>query len=348
MKRMTVMMLVCFSFGFTQTSENWKIHDMSRPLPPVVDPGTESTQDKPGIPPSDAVVLFDGTDLSLWCSMNGEPARWPVKNGYMETRPGTGPIQTRLGFGDCQLHVEWAAPVPAVGTGQGRGNSGVFLMGKYEVQVLDSYENLTYADGQAAAVYAQYPPLVNACRKPGQWQSYDIVFHRPRFGAQGELLAPATMTVLHNGVLVQDNVELLGGTRWLNRLPYENHSDRLPISLQDHSNPVQYRNIWIRPLVETEHKELRQTVFYSESAFGKFTGDYRINPGPPLVILNRGDRLYVRMYPGQQDELYAVAENEFVSVKVDMKVVFSEEKDGKMTKVTFYQGGGETEAERVN
>ncbi len=320
---------------------------MSRPRPVVVGPGTASTQDKPGIPPSDAVVLFDGTDLSLWRSTDGSPARWPVRDGYMETRPGTGPIHTHFGFGDCQLHVEWAAPVPAKGSGQGRGNSGVFLMGRYEVQVLDSYENQTYADGQAAAVYAQYPPLVNANRPPGQWQCYDIIFHRPRFCPGGELIKPATMTVLHNGVLVQDHVTLLGATRWLNRLPYQPHSDRLPISLQDHSNPVRFRNIWVRPLKETEHKNLLHTIYYSETALQKFTGKYKFNPGSPIVVLNQDDRLFVGMYPGQEDELFAVKENVFKSVRVDMKFVFSNEKNGKMLKLTFFQGGGETTVERL-
>src|SRR6266852_4748219 len=186
------------TFSNAQVDTKWKIHDPDRPLPPVIEPGTASTQDAPGRPPSDAVVLFDGKDLSKWAHKDGSAAKWKVENGY---------IYTREAFGDCQLHVEFAEPVPPKGESQERGNSGVFLMGLYEIQVLDSYENKTYADGQAASVYGQYPPLVNASRAPGQWQSYDIVFRGPRFAKDGKLLGPARVTVLHDGVLVQDNVE---------------------------------------------------------------------------------------------------------------------------------------------
>jgi hypothetical protein len=171
-----------------------------------------------------------------------------VRDGYMEAVKGSGSVRTAQGFGDCQLHVEWAAPTPAVGSDQDRGNSGVFLMDTYEVQILDSYENKTYADGSAAAIYGQFPPLVNACRRPGEWQTYDIVFHRPRFDGSGALVSPARMTVFHNGILVHDNDELTGPTAWKARPPYKAHADRLPISLQDHSHPVRFRNIWIRDL----------------------------------------------------------------------------------------------------
>jgi hypothetical protein len=227
----------------------WAIHDMNRPQPPVVDPGPPAEQ--PARPPSDAIVLFDGKDLSQWQSATGQ-AKWKVENGYMEVVKGTGGISTKQGFGDCQLHIEWRAPVPAVGEGQGRGNSGVFLMGRYEVQVLDSYQNKTYPDGQAAAVYGQHPPLVNACRPPGQWQTYDIVFHRPRFDKDGKVVSPARVTVLHNGVLAQNNVELTGPTGHHQRPPYAQHADRLPISLQDHGNPMRFRNIWVRELPESK------------------------------------------------------------------------------------------------
>ncbi len=169
----------------------------------------------------------------------------------MEVVAGTGAISTNKGFGDCQLHVEWAAPAMPVGEGQERGNSGVFLMSLYEVQVLDSYHNTTYPDGQAAAVYGQYPPLVNVSRPPGEWQTYDILFHRPRFDGQGQVLQPARVTVLHNGILVQDNVTLTGPTAHRARPPYRRHEDRLPVTLQDHGAPVRYRNIWIRELPET-------------------------------------------------------------------------------------------------
>ena len=225
--------------------QQWSIHDETRPMPPVVDPGPAGP---PAPIPADAIVLFGGTDLSEWTNAKGAPAGWQVRDGYMEVAKGKGSIRTTRGFGDCQLHVEWAAPAAAVGSGQDRGNSGVFLMDLYEVQVLDSYDSKTYADGMAAAIYGQFPPLVNASRKPGEWQMYDIVFHAPRFDERGALLAPARMTVFHNGILVHDNEELTGPTAHKARPPYKAHADRLPISLQDHSHPVRYRNIWIREL----------------------------------------------------------------------------------------------------
>jgi Domain of Unknown Function (DUF1080) len=233
-----------------QVDPRWKANDPDRPLPPVIDPGTASTQDAPGRPPSDAVVLFDGKNISQWTGEDGQPAKWKVANGYMEVVPHSGYIHTRQPFGDCQLHVEFAEPVPPVGEGQDRGNSGVFLMGLYEVQVLDSYQNKTYADGQSSAVYGQFPPQVNASRPPGQWQTYDIIFHGPRLDNDGNLLRPARMTVLHNGVLVQDNVELSGPTAHHDRPPYKPTPTKLPLSLQDHGNPVRFRNIWIRDLDE--------------------------------------------------------------------------------------------------
>ncbi len=240
-------LLFSAQLSLAQSPMKWKIHDLNRPVPPVIDPGTASTPEMPGHPPSDAVVLFDGTDLSKWTGEKGKPAEWNVSNGYMEVKPNTGAISTKEAFGDCQLHVEFAEPLPAVGESQERGNSGVFLMGLYEIQVLDSYQNKTYADGQASAVYGQYPPLVNAARPPGQWQTYDIIFHAPRF-ADGKLLHPARATVLHNGVLVQDNVEPTGPTAHGERPPYKPGPDKLPLTLQDHGTLVRYRNIWIREL----------------------------------------------------------------------------------------------------
>jgi len=223
----------------------WEVHDMNRPRPPVVAPGVENH-----LPPADAIVLFDGTDLSAWrSSKDGGNAKWKIQDGYMEVVRDTGDIQTRQAFGSCQLHIEWAAPEVVKGSGQGRGNSGVFLMGRYEVQVLDSYENDTYPDGQAAAIYGQKPPLVNACRKPGQWQTYDIIFHAPVF-QDGRLEKPATVTVLHNGVLVQDHWEIQGTTFHKQRAAYQPHPDKLPLRLQDHGDLVRFRNIWIRPLDE--------------------------------------------------------------------------------------------------
>ena len=221
---------------------SWPPGDRSRPLPPKI------TAD-PGSPPSDAVVLFDGQSLAAWQQSNGKPAAWRVRDGYFEVAPGSGDLVTVQPFGDCQLHLEWATPSPPQGTDQEPGNSGVYMMSNYEIQVLDSFRNQTYADGQAAAVYGQYPPLVNASRPSGEWQSYDIVFHGPRFGAAAELLRLATLTLLHNGVLVQDHVRLTGPTDYMNRPAYRPHPEKMPLLLQDHGQPVRYRNIWIRELV---------------------------------------------------------------------------------------------------
>ncbi|MGC0774266.1 MAG: DUF1080 domain-containing protein [Candidatus Acidiferrum sp.] len=235
-----------------QVDTRWKQHDMNRPVPTVVDPGTSSTQAEPGRPPSDATILFDGKDLSKWQQDDGSPAKWKIENGYVEVVAKTGEMRTKEAFGDCQLHVEFREPTPPHGESQERGNSGVFLQGLYEVQVLDSYENKTYADGQASAIYGQYPPLVNASRPPGEWQWYDIVFHGPRFDANGKLLRKARFTVFHNGVLVQDNVEPTGPTAHGERPPYKPTPEKLPLALQDHGNPVRYRNIWIRELKSGE------------------------------------------------------------------------------------------------
>ena len=240
--------LSAVSSSFSQAPTiTWKIHDPNRPLPPIITPGTSSTQDKAGTAPSDATVLFDGKDLSHWVDKDNKPAKWKVENGYMEVAPGTGNISSSESFGDCQLHVEFAEPSPAHGESQERGNSGVFLQGLYEIQVLDSYENKTYADGQAAALYGQYPPQVNASRPPAQWQSYDVIFHGARF-KDGKLTRPARVTVFHNGVLVQDNVELTGPTAHGERPPYKPGPDKGPLQLQDHEFPVRFRNIWIREL----------------------------------------------------------------------------------------------------
>jgi len=200
-----------------------------------------------GPPPADAIVLFDGKDLSQWKSDKGGPAMWDVKDG-VATVNGTGSISTKRGFGDCQLHVEWATPAEVKGEGQGRGNSGVYLQGRYEVQVLDSYNNKTYYHGQAGSIYKQSAPLVNVSRKPGEWQTYDIIYHAPRFNEKRELVKPGTVTLLQNGVLVQDNVAIRGGTAASGAPKYQFHSMKEPLGLQDHHNPVRYRNIWIREL----------------------------------------------------------------------------------------------------
>ena len=228
---------------------DWPQHSEDRPRPRVVEPGAVYTI----APPADATVLFGGTSLDKWASANGASAKWRVVDGAFEAVPGTGQLSTREGFGDVQLHIEWASPKPAVGTGQDRGNSGVFMAdGRYEVQVLDSRDNVTYADGQAGALYGQFPPLVNATRAPGEWQAYDIVYHRPRFKNDGSLQSAARFTVFLNGVLIQDNMELVGPTANKSRPPYTKHADRLPITLQDHVHPVRFRNVWLRDLEKAQ------------------------------------------------------------------------------------------------
>jgi hypothetical protein len=237
--------------GFTDTpllpGGRWHVHDSGRPHPRVVDPGIASSQAAPGRPPSDAVVLFDGADLSNWRDSDGRPSKWRLEGGALVSTGGAGQLVSVKEFGDCQLHVEFATPSDVKGSSQGRGNSGVFLFNRYEVQVLDSYQNPTYADGHAAAIYGQHPPLVNASRRPGEWQTYDIIFTAPRFTG-GELVSPAYATVFHNGVAVQNHVEILGPTVYRQLPKYVAHGERGPIGLQDHGNPVRFRNIWVREL----------------------------------------------------------------------------------------------------
>jgi hypothetical protein len=223
-----------------------KLTEVWEPVPAKVTPG-EGTK-----APSDAIVLFDGKDLSAWRHDDGSPAKWRVADGAFTVVKGTGGIVTRSPFGDCQLHVEWRAPETIEGEGQGRGNSGIYLQGRYEVQVLDSYESRTYSNGQAGSIYKQHIPLVNACRKPGEWQTYDIVFSAPRFNEDGSVKRPAYVTVLHNGVLIQNHVELKGSTAYIGAPSYTKHELKLPLMLQDHGNPVSYRDIWIRELALPE------------------------------------------------------------------------------------------------
>jgi len=244
MKRLTFAGLL-FLFGaitFAQQQKNPESTELYQPVPPVVTPGEGSR------PPSDAIVLFDGTNLNEWTNAKGESAAWTVADGCMTVKPGTGIIQTKRGFGDCQLHIEWRSPVVVTGDGQGRGNSGVFLQNRYELQVLDSYENKTYSNGQAGSIYKQSIPLVNACRKPGEWQTYDIIFQAPRFSENGRIAVPARITVLQNGIVIQNNTEIRGTTPYIGLPEYITHSMKEPISLQDHGNLVSYRNVWIREL----------------------------------------------------------------------------------------------------
>ncbi len=231
----------------------WHLHDPDRPQPRVITPGATFSQNAPA--PSDAQVLFDGHDLSQWQTERGDAAVWKITDGSVETQPGGG-IRTRGKWADFQLHVEWASPNPPHGDGQGRGNSGILINGMYEVQVLDSYQAKTYPDGQAAAIYGQSPPLVNASKPPGDWQTYDIIFESPRWNDAGEVTKKAIITVLHNGVVVQNHYELAGMTDGLSpALPWKSlskypppHPPEVFIELQDHNNPVRFRNIWVRTL----------------------------------------------------------------------------------------------------
>jgi hypothetical protein len=226
----------------------YRVHDGTRPQPRVVTPGTASTQETPGQPPSDAVVLFDGKDLSAWRKGNGQPAEWTVADGAFTVKPKTGDILTRQEFGDCQLHLEFRAPNPTRGDDQGRGNSGLMLFGRYEFQILDCYDNLTYPDGTVGAVYGQTPPLVNAARKPGEWQSLDVLFSAPRFKADGSVETPAHVTILLNGVVVQNHTRIIGAVAFREVGKYTPHGPKGPILLQDHGDPVAFRNIWVREL----------------------------------------------------------------------------------------------------
>lgn len=225
----------------------WHVHDGKRPQPRVIAPSTCSTQGTPGQPPSDAVVLFNGNHLSQWQTEKGGPAAWKVENGYTEVVPRAGDILTRDQFGDIQLHVEWRTPGLVRGESPGYGNSGIFLFGVYEVQVFESSRDLIYADGQAGAIYGQYPPLVNASLKPGDWQVFEILFTAPRFEG-GKLATPAYLTVLQNGAVIHNHTAVLGetGHRILPR--YVDRGPKGPIRLQDHGDLVRYRNIWVRPL----------------------------------------------------------------------------------------------------
>ena len=241
-------------FAQVQPAESgWPRNDMNRPRPPVVTPAQQSL---PVPPPADAIVLFDGRDMSGWELVRGGPVDWKIENGYVEVvngpgeirpaSPGTGSIRTREQFGDIQLHIEWASPNPPQGVAQDRGNSGVYLMGRYELQVLDSYgREDTYADGQAGAFYGQLPPLANASRPPGEWQAYDVIFRTPRYAADGTLTEAARVTVIHNGIVIQNNEVLRTGGGGQNAA---NPLVTGPLQLQDHNRPVRYRNIWVRKL----------------------------------------------------------------------------------------------------
>lgn len=240
---LTIHALFAVAAGGLGAQTDPRATEVWEPVPKIITPGIGTAA------PSDAIVLFNGTDLSQWVrAPEGTAPRWKVEDGAFMPVRGSGGLRTKQSFGDCQLHIEWRTPAVVSGEGQGRGNSGVFLMERYEVQVLDSYDNRTYSNGQAASLYKQAIPLVNASRKPGEWQSFDIVFRAPRRDAAGNVTTPAFVTVFHNGVLVQDHVALKGNTVYTGQPFYEQHGDKEPLMLQDHGNPVAFRNVWIREL----------------------------------------------------------------------------------------------------
>jgi hypothetical protein len=314
---------------------NWLGHDRERPLPPVVNPGVASSQDHPGVPPSDAVVLFDGKDTAQWVAMDGSPTKWIVKDGALECVPGSGFVRTLQSFGDCQLHVEWASPTPVKGDSQGRGNSGVFFgYDRYEIQVLDSYENKTYADGSAASIYGQYPPLVNATRPPGQWQTYDIIWTAPRFDAEGKLLSPARMTTLHNGVLVQNNVELTGRDPWIGRPAYVAHPERLPIAFQDHGNPVRFRNIWVRELGKYRQPEF----MLSDALLDAYAGDYPRGKNDVTKVRRLPDGLLALSMAGSELVMHAASPTHFYALTTDVQIKFDFTGEKKRMLVTVGDG----------
>jgi hypothetical protein len=325
-----------------QPDSNYIDHDRTRPQPVAVTGATASTQEQAGKPPSDAVVLFDGKDLSQWVSLDGTPTKWITRDGYMECVKGSGYVRTVQNFGDCQLHVEWATPVPPHGEGQGRGNSGVFFgLDRYEVQVLDSYGNQTYADGSAAAVYGQYPPLVNASRPPGEWQIYDIIYTAPRFDANSKLRSEARLTVFHNGVLVQNNVQLTGPTSWLERAPYEPHPEKQPISLQDHGNPVRFRNIWIRELGKPGRKEFT----LSQALLDNYAGGYVSSDNNHLELTRYGSQLALRLN-GVRFLLFAESPTKFFAKTTDVQIEFPSASQDKPDHLIYSVGEGANEAKR--
>jgi hypothetical protein len=336
------------SLVFAQLSTGWKQHDWDRARPKVINPGENKL---PSSVPSDAIVLFDGSSLDKWRAADGSPATWVIKDGVMESVPGGGYIYTKEGFGDVQLHVEWASPARVEGTSQGRGNSGVFLQGLFEVQVLDSYENITYADGQAGAIYGQYPPLVNASRKPGEWQSYDIIFRRPHYDDSGKLSQPARMTVLHNGVLVQDSVRPLGPTSWLQHHPYVKSAEKLPLSFQDHGNPVRYRNVWLRELpTETIEQPAKPydpvVVKLSDEQVARIVGKYERQGGGMWEVSEKNGKLWFHTIATPL-EMIPHSEKEFGLRYTSGVIKVEYDENQNPTKMEFFMGGSTSRATRA-
>ena len=333
----------------TVTASQWKVHDMNRPRPQVVEPLTQAL---PTTPPKNAVVLFNGTDFSHWKGKDSSGVKWKMEKDYMEIVPGTGAITSEDKFGDVFLHVEWASPDEPNRRGQDRGNSGIFFMDQYELQVLDSYQADTYADGQAGALYGQAPPRFNACKPRGEWNAYDIFFRRPRFGADSTLQSPARITVLHNGILIQDNEEYRGPTSWLKYLPYKKHADQLPISLQEHNCRVRYRNIWAVPLPELAMPSKDygdKPISLPQADLDKYVGTYQRQNSPATIIVTKKDgRLYSDFFyrPGAL-ELVPISSNEFALKETAGTITFAVDDKGNPTSLVFHLGGEDMPATKI-
>lgn len=319
----------------------WKIHDMNRPRPQTVEP---LAQTLPAPAPKNAIMLFDGKDFSHWVAKDSGDVKWKLENGYMEIVPGTGEIISKDKFGDMFLHVEWASPIDSARKGQDRGNSGIFFMHQYELQVLDSYNADTYADGQAGALYGQAPPRFNACTPPGEWNAYDITFRRPRFNADGSLLTPARISVIHNGILIQDNEEYKGPTSWLKYLPYKKHDDQMPIALQEHNCKVKYRNIWAVPLPELAMPAKGygdKIISLQDTDLDKFVGVYqRPNTPATFTITKNNGSLFCDFYwrPGAL-ELVPLSANSFAMKETAGVIDFTSDDKGNVTGLVFHLGG---------
>jgi N-acetylglucosamine malate deacetylase 1 len=342
--------------GVTGTPFGWKQHDSRRQKPPVVEPGEPLVA---GRAPEGAVILFDGSSLDAWQTPDRRRAGWRIAGGEMEIVPGAGEIQTKGRFGDVQLHLEWASPAPPAGEGQDRGNSGIFFMGLYELQILDSFRADTYTDGQVAAIYGQYPPLLNAARPPGQWQTYDVAFRRPRFGSGGSLLEPGRISVIHNGILVQNNEEILGPTQWLKWMPYEKHENRAPIKLQDHGHRVRFRNIWLIDLPERPEPDARglerpKVIALAAEALEPFVGSYAAEPAADAskwTTISRGDGhlvLTTAGVPRHSHVLLPVAPGVFEMADSDVRMAFQKDERGHVAGALLRVGGEERALSRVD
>lgn len=339
MKKTPGYLAACLFLIFTvfDSDAQWKVNDMSRPLPPVVTTGNN------GIP-SDAEILFNGTDISKWRNVNGTEASWKIIDSCLVAAKAWNDIRTLRNYGDCQLHLEFMISVPVHGENNMRGNSGVVLMGKYEVQIMDSYRFETFPDGQNAAIYGQSPPLVNASLPPDQWQTFDIFFKSPGFDDKGKLTSPAKITMLHNGFLVHHDLELAGQSSWLGKLRYEKHPRKLPVVLQSHVQPVRFRNIWIRDLgslnVNPYTKKEVYEITLPEDQMAEYDGIYDWTDSlQPAVI--RDKRNYLEAFlPGKAErDLIAYDKDRFYAEGIDLWFEFIRDNAGKVFKMNMNNGG---------